>query len=345
MHRRSLEPDEITTLDGLPITTPARTTIDLAAAGLRGRKLEAALDAAVEHELDFSDLHRLLDRHRGRAGVPAVSALLERYTPGTVDTRSVLEDIVLDLCDAHGIPRPLATRSSPGAGATSSGRTRRSSSRPTRTAGTARPAASPPTARRDVELTLAGIPFLRFSYEQITDEPGDVAAATLRRAHSPRASRAATSAFRRSQTSVIGPTPPGTGETASTSGSTDSVSTSPTSCVEPSGPRHRVDADVDHDRALADEPARDQPGHARGDDEQVGHPRVLREPARVRGVLVRRDDGRVAGEAEDRRRLADVRRPADDDEVEPVVGERRVAARPRPCSGRASRTRPRRSRA
>ena len=128
------------------ITTPARTTIDLAAAGLRGRKLEAALDAAVERELDFSDLHRLLDRHRGRAGVPAVSALLERYTPGTVDTRSVLEDIVLDLCDAHGIPRRSSTRSSPGGGATSSGRTSRSSSRPTRTAGTARPAASPPTA-------------------------------------------------------------------------------------------------------------------------------------------------------------------------------------------------------
>ncbi len=174
-------PDEITTLDGLPITTPARTTIDLAAAGLRGRKLEAALDAAVEHELDFSDLHRLLDRHRGRPGVPAVSALLERYTPGTVDTRSVLEEIVLDLCDAHGIPRPLTTSSSPAAGATSSGPTSRSSSRPTPTAGTAPPAASPPTARRDVELTLAGIPFLRFSYEQITEEPG-----TWRRRRSPR---------------------------------------------------------------------------------------------------------------------------------------------------------------
>ena len=81
VHRRSLGPDEMTTLDGLSLTTPARTTLDLAAAGLRGRKLEAVLDAAVERELDFSDLHRLLDRHRGRPGVPAVSALLDRYTP------------------------------------------------------------------------------------------------------------------------------------------------------------------------------------------------------------------------------------------------------------------------
>ena len=170
---------EITTLDGLPITTPARTTIDLAAAGLRGRKLEAALDAAVERELDFSDLHRLLDRHRGRAGVPAVSALLERYTPGTIDTRSALEDIVLDLCDAHGIPRPLANAMVAGRRRdffwpdvplvveADSYRWRRSPGRLTA------------DRRRDVELTLAGIPFLRFSYEQITGEPGYVAAATL----------------------------------------------------------------------------------------------------------------------------------------------------------------------
>jgi hypothetical protein len=100
VHRRTLEPDEITTLDGLPITTPARTTIDLAAAGLRGRKL---------------------------------------------DTRSVLEDLVLDLCDAHGIPRPLVNAIVAGRRRDFSGRTCRSPSRPTPTAGTARPAGSPRT--------------------------------------------------------------------------------------------------------------------------------------------------------------------------------------------------------
>ena len=179
VHRRTLAPDEITTLDGLPITTPARTTIDLAAAGLRGRKLEAALDAAVEHELDFSDLHRLLERHRGRAGVPAVTVLLERYTPGTVETRSVLEEIVLELCDAHGLPRPLTNvlvagrrrdfhwPDVPLVVEADSFRWHRSPGRLTA------------DRRRDVELTLAGIPFLRFSYAQITEEPEYVAAATL----------------------------------------------------------------------------------------------------------------------------------------------------------------------
>jgi hypothetical protein len=177
VHRRSLEPDEITTLDGLLLTTPARTTIDLAAAGLRGRKLEAVLDAAVGRELDVSDLHRLLDRHRGRPGVPAVSALLGRYTPGTVDTRSVLEELVLELCDAHGIPRPLTNAlvagrrrdffwpDAPLVVEADSYRWHRSPGRLTA------------DRARDVELTLAGIPFLRFSYEQITEDPGAVAEA------------------------------------------------------------------------------------------------------------------------------------------------------------------------
>ncbi len=179
VHRRTLEPDEITTLDGLPITTPARTTIDLAAAGLRGRKLEAALDAAVEHELDFSDLHRLLDRHRGRAGRAggqrAARALHARHDRHPQRPRG----LVLDLCDAHGIPRPLVN-------AIVAGRRRdffwsdvplvveADSYRWHRS-----PAALTADRRRDVELTLAGLPFLRFSYTQITEEPEYVAAATL----------------------------------------------------------------------------------------------------------------------------------------------------------------------
>jgi hypothetical protein len=135
------------------------------------------LDAAVGRELDFSDLHRLLDRHRGRPGVPAVSALLGRYTPGTVDTRSVLEELMLELSDAHGIPRPLTNAlvagrrrdffwpDAPLVVEADSYRWHRSPGRLTA------------DRVRDVELTLAGIPFLRFSYKQITEASGAVAEA------------------------------------------------------------------------------------------------------------------------------------------------------------------------
>ena len=102
-----MPPDEITRLDGLPITTPARTLLDLAATGLRGRRLEAALDRAeLLRLLDFADLHRLLARYPGRPGSPALNAILSRYSAGTVNTRSVLEELVVELCDAHGLPRP-----------------------------------------------------------------------------------------------------------------------------------------------------------------------------------------------------------------------------------------------
>ena len=58
VHRsRTLGPHDTTTHRGIPITTPARTIIDLATT-LRGRPLEQALDRA-EHQrlLDFSELH------------------------------------------------------------------------------------------------------------------------------------------------------------------------------------------------------------------------------------------------------------------------------------------------
>jgi hypothetical protein len=107
IHRpESLHPAEMTTLDGLPITTPARTLLDLAAGGLDGRRLEAALDCAERAlRLDWTELRRLLERHAGRAGAPALNATLARYVPGSVDTRSKLEEIVLELCDEFAIPR------------------------------------------------------------------------------------------------------------------------------------------------------------------------------------------------------------------------------------------------
>ena len=106
-HRRVVPEDEVTTLRGLPITTAARTLLDLAASGMTGRRLEAAVDRAEQRRLlDFVDLRELLARYPGRAGTPSLKALLASYS-GPLDTRSVLEELVLELCDAHGLPRPL----------------------------------------------------------------------------------------------------------------------------------------------------------------------------------------------------------------------------------------------
>jgi hypothetical protein len=105
--RRSLTAADVTRLDGLPITSPARTVLDLAAAGLRGVRLEAVIDRAVHELLDFPDLEQLLASRQ--PGTAALRESLARYAPGSVDVRSRLEELCLELCEAHGLPRP-ATR-------------------------------------------------------------------------------------------------------------------------------------------------------------------------------------------------------------------------------------------
>jgi hypothetical protein len=109
VHRPArLEADEITTLDGLPITTPARTLLDLAAMGVRGRPLEAVLDRAeLIRRVDWGDVRRLLARYPDRSGSRALASTLDRYTAGSIQTLSHLEEIVLELCDGRGLPRPL----------------------------------------------------------------------------------------------------------------------------------------------------------------------------------------------------------------------------------------------
>jgi Protein of unknown function (DUF559) len=168
-HRRSLPADEMTTLDGLPITTPARTLLDLAAGGLRGRPLEAVLDRAErELRVDWADVHRLLERHRGRPGVPALDAVLARYAPGSVDTFSELEEIVLGLCDDFALPRPKVNCVIEGKRRDFYWPDARLVVEADSYAWHRSPSALNDDRERDVRLTLAGYTVLRFTYEQCT---------------------------------------------------------------------------------------------------------------------------------------------------------------------------------
>ena len=180
LHRcRSLPADEVTTLDGLPITTPARTLLDLAAGGLRGRRLEAAVDRAERRRLlDFADLWKLLERYPGRPGTPSLKAVLDRYRGG--DTRSELEELLAELCDAHGLPRPLEN-------CVIEGKVRdfywphaRLIVEADSYAWHRSPSALDDDRERDVELTLAGYRTLRFTWEQVTRQRRYVVNAIVR---------------------------------------------------------------------------------------------------------------------------------------------------------------------
>jgi hypothetical protein len=106
VHFASLPADEITTHDGIPITTVPRTLFDLAAA-LPERQLERALnEAEVRRRWDELSLDRLLHRYPRHPGNRAVRAVLHKRRLGATFTRSELEERFLALIDAAGLPRP-----------------------------------------------------------------------------------------------------------------------------------------------------------------------------------------------------------------------------------------------
>ena len=105
--------------------------------------------------------------------------VVAKYAPSAVDTRSDLEDLLLEICDAHGILRPSANVVVEGwvrdfhwpharlVVEVDSYTYHRS------------PAALADDRERDVSLTLAGIRSLRFTGEQLRHRRRYVAGAVL----------------------------------------------------------------------------------------------------------------------------------------------------------------------
>jgi very-short-patch-repair endonuclease len=93
---RSRRPVEVVAREGVPVTTPGRTLLDLATA-LPKRQLEKAAEMAEALRLDVV----VDDAHPGARRLRAAMAHDLGHT-----TRSGLEDDFLDLCDRFEIPRP-----------------------------------------------------------------------------------------------------------------------------------------------------------------------------------------------------------------------------------------------
>jgi len=110
LHRcASLLATDATVLDAIPVTTPMRTLFDLAAT-VRERRMEDLIAQADRLALfDLRELRALLSRHPTRAGAPRLRALLDRLEGvGAAHTRSAAEVALLQLCDDHGLPAPVA---------------------------------------------------------------------------------------------------------------------------------------------------------------------------------------------------------------------------------------------
>jgi very-short-patch-repair endonuclease len=174
VHRRSgLRVDDLTERDGIPVTAPVLTLVDLAAS-LSPRRLERAVDEADRLDLiDPEHLLLALDTHAGRRGTGRLRALLEGQAFRLTD--SELERRFLRLVRRAGLPVPrTGVRVSgfrvdflwPDRGLvveTDGLRYHRTPSQQAR------------DRERDQALAAAGLTTLRFTHGQVQSRPGSVA--------------------------------------------------------------------------------------------------------------------------------------------------------------------------
>jgi hypothetical protein len=170
-------PVEATVLELLPITTPARTLLDLAG-GVAPHQVEAALkQAEILGLFDLRALDAVLAAHPRHPGRKRLAAVLDRARRVELTlTFSELEDRFRALCDAHELPRPAvnarplgfrvdflwpAARLVVETDGWGAHRTR---------------AAFEDDRARDQALSVAGFRVVRFTHRQIADGPAQVAA-------------------------------------------------------------------------------------------------------------------------------------------------------------------------
>ena len=101
----TLRPQDCTTIDGIRVTTLARTVVDLAARR-PPRVVERVLDEMVTLGVyDQRALDEQLERPFTR-GTRQLAEILATHQAGSTGTKSELEELFLTVCAAHGLPRP-----------------------------------------------------------------------------------------------------------------------------------------------------------------------------------------------------------------------------------------------
>jgi very-short-patch-repair endonuclease len=170
--RPTLPLEDITEENGIPLTAPARTLIDLATE-LTPKRLERAVNEADKRDLIDSEALRVaLDDHAGEHGVRPLRTLLDRQTFRLSDTE--LEMLFRPIAQDVGLPVPLTKEMVNGFEVdfywpdlrlvieTDGWRYHRTPSAQTR------------DALRDQVHTASGLTPLRFSHYQVKHEPTHV---------------------------------------------------------------------------------------------------------------------------------------------------------------------------
>lgn len=100
---RSLTERDVWRRDNIRVTSPARTTLDLAAQMAPKALRRMVRQSLAERRVSVRQLADVLNRARRHPGARALRAIVAE---GHVPTRSDLEDLALDLLEGGGIDRP-----------------------------------------------------------------------------------------------------------------------------------------------------------------------------------------------------------------------------------------------
>jgi very-short-patch-repair endonuclease len=107
LHRSSIfDADDITTHRGIPVTTIARTLLDVTATFKAPALARTIEQTEIRRLFDLTEVHRAIARHPHHRGVAPLRRALALYRDDEF-TRSELEKAFLALCDAHRIAHPL----------------------------------------------------------------------------------------------------------------------------------------------------------------------------------------------------------------------------------------------
>jgi very-short-patch-repair endonuclease len=106
VHRtRRLDADEVSTKDGIPVTTVARTLVDLSDHLTGDRLLRAMREAEFQRLLDLDALNAAVERAHGRRGLRPLKDAIARHRPGEI-VRGELEHRFAELLSGTDFREP-----------------------------------------------------------------------------------------------------------------------------------------------------------------------------------------------------------------------------------------------
>ena len=157
---------------GLPTTTVAQTLLDFAVSAPPDRLSRALSEADFRRLLDGNAIETVLAR--GHPGTVALRRCLESHCPDLARTRSVLEERFLALCRTGRIPLPEVNVKIAGLTVDALWREQRVIVELDGHAGHGTPAQLERDHQRDLRLRAAGYFVLRYTWQQITQQPEQV---------------------------------------------------------------------------------------------------------------------------------------------------------------------------